>query len=211
MAERIYITAGFIEYSEQLQPGTFGSPQAKARFDFAIPDGESYEATSQLAAREAKNYVRAILGLKKAEAPAQPAPTTENRLEAAAAPAPQNDKEKLAQALVEKTTPPAPKKGKKAPALTVEPATGQAISAGDPGDDPKAPSDDDEIFGKTTEIVVVTDKELVDAAQAKNKALGDPEKILALRAKYAGPPPKQMRDIPKEKRAEFLKELAALT
>lgn len=221
------ITGGFIEYSEQLQPGTFGSPQAKAHFDFGVTEGESYEATAQLAAQQAKNYVRTILGLKKAEAPAaiatlataQPAPTTEHRLETAVGSAGAsvlNDKEKLAQAAGLLAAPPAPKKARKAatPALVAEiaAATGQAISAGTPGDDPSPIDELDEILGGSPEPVQnFTDQELTQAVQAKNRVLKDAQKIYDLRTAYTGEPKKTVREIPKEKRAQFLKDLAALT
>lgn len=229
MADQIFITAGFIEYSEQVQPGTFGSPQAKAHFAFAIPDGEGYEATAQLAAREAKNYVRTILGLKKAEpAAAAPQPVILPATPTAdTGSAPLNDKEKLAAELVARTTPKATTK-KRAPAAAVEAPTGQAISQGTAGDDPKPgseetgdPTDDgnlDELFGDESKpaepvkpVKIITDKELVEAVQKRNGIIKKPKEITALKEKYSGPMPKQLRDIPADKREDFLKELEALS
>ncbi len=116
----------------------------------------------------------------------------------AAGPAPINDKERLAQAagLVPET--PAPKPPKKAPKLD-KPA-------------PVAADDDlSSLFGDEAPEQPITDKALNDAVQAKNAILKNPPKIVALKEKFAGALPKSLRDIPQEKRAVFLMELAALT
>tara|TARA_R110000822_G_scaffold55096_1_gene140382 strand:- start:408 stop:989 length:582 start_codon:yes stop_codon:yes gene_type:complete len=58
----------------------------------------------------------------------------------------------------------------------------------------------------------ITDLDLSTAITKKNSSLGKPQEISALLVKYEGrPAPKSVRDIVKDRRAEFLVELDALT
>jgi hypothetical protein len=115
-----------------------------------------------------------------------------------AAAVPVNDKEKLAAEAVARATP-APTKPKRAPKAEAAPV-------------PVVEDDLSELFGETAAPArVITDKDLMEAVTKKNATLKDPPKIVALRIKYVGQLPKQMRDIPQEKREEFLKELDALS
>lgn len=80
------------------------------------------------------------------------------------------------------------------------------------------PAEDDELFsdGDPDAPKPITDAELTAAAQAKNKVMKDkkvanwaPAKIHTLREKFTGPD-KFFRDIPTDKRSQFLKELEEL-
>jgi hypothetical protein len=58
----------------------------------------------------------------------------------------------------------------------------------------------------------ITDLDLANAITKKNTDLGKPQAISALLVEFGGrPAPKQVRDIPQEKRLEFLEKLEALS
>ena len=217
------ITGGKIVYSQQKEPGVFGSPKAEVTFDFGVAEGDSYEATAKKAANEAKTFVLKLIGLAKADAaapaaePAQSAPAT----------APANDKEKLAAQVVAQNTPaaapPKARKPKAAPTTAAAPSASAAGSAADIagasdiGDDDTGGSEDDNGlggFGLEAEApsTPISDEELNAAAQAKFKVLKDGAKIRAVAVKYIpngkGP---TWANVPQEHRAKVIAEIAALT
>lgn len=57
----------------------------------------------------------------------------------------------------------------------------------------------------------ISDLEMTQAIQKKNAAIKNPKAITALKEKFVGPQPAQLRDLPAEKREQFLTELEALT
>jgi len=212
------ITAGYILYSEQAQPGTFGSPKGEARFDFGVEEGADYTEIATLAAKEARTYVRKLIGLeKKAPTPA-----------GAVAPASTSQGSPPAQAQVGVTVPASTsvEGAKEAAAAAMnaadaKPRRGRPPAAEKPVEVSKpataAPIEDWEqaAAAAPAELVKqVTDSELTDAASRKYKALGQGDetsaKIRALSKEYHGGPPKQLKDIPQEKRAEFLSRLEKL-
>lgn len=88
-----------------------------------------------------------------------------------------------------------------------------------PADDPAAigdePSEDDFNIEPETEVEVeeITDAALNAAVQRKNAELGDPEAIRAVIKQYNPDPTKafQLREIPADKRADFITKLGGLT
>jgi hypothetical protein len=196
------ITGGKFHYLRVVKDDDFGiKREFQAELTFSVGENESPDEIMGFVAQKVVDVTHEKLRIRSAaptgaaagEVQAKPGSPPLAPLPAAA-PAPVNDKEKLAAALVEKTT---PKKGKKAP----------DIAAAAPADDL-----DDLLGGGTPKPAAkpITDKELNDAVQAKNATLKNPPKIVALKEKYAGALPKSLRDIPQEKRAEFLTELAEL-
>jgi len=227
------ITGGFIEYSEQREPNVFGSPKATARFDFGVPTGEAYAETAQLAATNARNYVRTLIGLSNAGAVAAEVRVPPSSTEAAAAPAAPGTKEAAAAALNAKDAAakdPTTRKPRKAPGTTTaaaEPASAAGSAAGTadmanmdaaPASQPAAPaspasaSDDmDAIFGDATPAKPISDVELNDAVQKKYKETGDSAAIRALTGTFVEKGKAvNGSNIPQEKRAEYLTALAAL-
>lgn len=212
------ITGGYILYSEQAQPGTFGSPKGEARFDFGVEQDADYTEIAQKAAREAHNYVRRLIGRKVSEpvVTAAPAPASPPTPEATAvATVPAGTKEAAAAAMNAADAKPAKPKRQKPPAAeTVEdPAQGSTPAPAAT----QAPATSDEWAEDATPAktaVAVTDQELTDATSRKYKALGagdaTSEKIRALTKTFHGGPPKQLRDIPQERRADYLAKLEAL-
>lgn len=208
------ITAGYILYSEQAQPGTFGSPKGEARFDFGVEEGADYTEIATLAAREARKYVRTLIGLdKKApQAAGAVAPTAASQASPPAqaqvgATAPASEKETAAAAMNAADTANTPPKRTKPPAA--EKASPPATAA--------APAEDwESVVQPATAAPVkqVNDQELTDATSRKYQSLGPcdatSEKIRGLTKEFHGGPPKQLKDIPQERRADYLARLAKL-
>jgi hypothetical protein len=206
------ITGGFIEYSEQREPNVFGSPKATARFDFGVADGDTYEATAQLAATKARSFVRTLIGLANAGAVVDEVRVTPSSTAAAAAPAASGTKEAAAAAMNAADAAAPPKRGRKASATiaAVEPASvagSPAATAAAPA--PAADSMDDFMTGEPAKPI--SDVELNDAVQKKFKETGDSASIRALTGTFV-PPGKAVNgsNIPQENRAKYLEALAAL-
>jgi hypothetical protein len=207
------ITGGKIVYSQQKEPGVFGSPKAEVTFDFGVAEGDSYEATAKKAANEAKTFVLKLIGLAKADA----APTTADA-------APVNDKEKLAAAVIEANTPTKEAKPRGRPknptTVSAPPATDAGSAADIAGANDIGGGDDDGEdnglggFGLEAEVAAtpISDEELNAAAQAKFKVLKDGAKIRAVAVKYIpngkGP---TWANVPQEHRAKVIAEINALT
>jgi hypothetical protein len=201
------ITSGKFLYGRVVKDDDYGiKREFIAELSFGIGENESPDEIMGYVAQKVVDIAHAKLRLPAAAPtgaavevqarPGSPPPAPPP----AAAPAPVNDKERLAAQVVAAATP-AVVKPKRAPKL-VEPAP------------EAAPDDLSALFGDepAKEIVKpITDKELNDAVQHKNATLKNPPKIVALKEKFAGPLPKALRDIPQEKRAQFLTELAALS
>lgn len=228
------ITSGSVSYLRVVKDDDFGiKREAKVDLSFTVDgDEEVFVAALDAVKDTAVTKVHEMLRVKaqpatKSETAAAGPATAGTPLPATQAPAagsaPMTDKDKLAAEALAKASKKteevdvtaAPKKTtkpKKAPAEAV--GTGQAISTGEERKDPAQEDDLSALFGEDEKPAApareVTDKELNEAAQKANARLKDSKKIIALKEKYVGPMPKSLRDIPKEKREEFLKELEAL-
>ena len=215
------ITGGFIEYSEQREPNVFGSPKATARFDFGVADGDAHEVTAQLAANQARTFVRKLIGLTNVGADVT-ASTGSSPLPAGQPSAPAaSGKEAAAAAMNAKD--PTTRKPRKAPGTTAD-----AASASDAGSvagtvaspapvqqaapaSPASVSDSmDDIF--TSEPAKpISDVELNDAVQKKYKETGDSAAIRALTGTFIEKGKAvNGSSIPQEKRAEYLAALSEL-
>lgn len=198
------VTGGKFHYLRVVKDDEFGiKREFAAELSFSVGENESPDEISAFVAQKVVDITHEKLrirsaaqaGATAAEVQAKPgspplAPPP------AVAPAPVNDKERLAVEAGLTVIPAEPKKAKKAPKIEAAPAE----------DDLSA------LFGEPEKPAAkpVTDKELNDAVQAKNATLKNPPKIVNLKEAFAGPLPKALRDIPQDRRAEFLIQLAAL-
>ena len=82
------------------------------------------------------------------------------------------------------------------------------ISTGNERKDPAQTDPDGDLLGASTPQPV-TDKELMDAVTKKNAEIANPKAIKEIREKFVATP-KGIRDIPADRRREFLEELAKL-
>ncbi len=221
----VRITNGTIGYSRVRKDEDFGiNRKGEASLSFTFEDGEIFSTADietqvfDIAHRLlAKQFTAARAAAPKAEPTANagvsevPPPSAQSTIGSA----PPNDKEKLAQAagvdakaeLEAKTAAQfgqnakparAPRKAKDAAA----PATTPVIE----DDDPLGLG----IVVPEAKLDPVTDAELGSATVAQNKRAQKPDAIRTLIAKYAGPPPKQARDIPQDKRHAYLEELKTI-
>lgn len=200
------VTGGKFHYLRVVKDDEFGiKREFAAELSFSVGENESPDEISAFVAQKVVDITHEKLrirsaaqaGATAAEVQAKPgspplAPPP------AVAPAPTNDKERLAAEAGLTVIPAELKKPKKAPKIETAPAPAE--------DDLSALFGDEKAATKP-----ITDKELNDAVQAKNATLKNPSKIVALKEKFAGPLPKALRDIPQEKRATFLTELSALS
>ncbi len=191
------ITNGVVSVEDGTKKSEEFSPPRKVRveFTFAVPEGGDGAAVAKEAGDAASAEVARLLGLKPAAA--KKADKTPPVAPAAPAKPVLSDKNKLAAEA----------------GLPVDDGLGGANEPVKPA--PALVEDNlDDLLGPEAPKPI-TDAELTDAAQKKNKAQKDkdpkwsPVKIRELCVKYAGAD-KHFRDIPADKRAAFLKELDAL-
>lgn len=234
------ITSGLVSYARVVKDDDYGiKREAKVELSFMVGEGSSdadmlahIDRTKDLAVGKVHDMLRVAKPATKSEPAPAGRPEVGTPLPASppagAAPAtdaavkPANDKERLAvEAMMkaaleaENVEAPVKKRAKKAPEAVA--GTGQAISTGEERKDPDAANDGlDELFGGDGKPAAapptrqITDKDLNEEVQKKNHVLKDSKKIIALKETYVGPMPKQLRDIPQDKREAFLKDLAAL-
>lgn len=212
------ITNGKVSFSRRLRPADFEGKEALIELSFNIDDGEDATAVVERVGLLAQEKALQLVGLK-------PAPSSASVSLVSAAP-PSGQKEKAAVALNEAEKPKRPP-GRPPAVKQAEPdpkqgngadpeASAELAKAAHAAADPASVSDDDAILG-TESVPEVTDKQLTDAITRRNGALQQkigaeaPKKLRALIAKFAGPVPKQSRDIPQKVRQTFLAELDALS
>lgn len=192
------ITNGVVSVEDGTKKSEEYAPPRKVRveFTFAVPEGEDGIVVAKAAGDAASAEVARLLGVKVAAVKKDKTPAAPAVMEAKVS----TDKDKL------------------------------AAEAGLPADDGLGASEHVKSATKQTPAVIednlddllgpeapkpITDAELTDAAQRKNKVQKEkdpkwsPVKIRELCVKYAGAD-KHFRDIPADKRAAFLKELDAL-
>jgi hypothetical protein len=200
------ITGGKFHYLRVVKDDDFGiKREFAAELTFGVGENESPDEIIGFVAQKvvdiAHEKLRIRTGSAAAEVQARSGSPSPASPPAAADPAPTppkvNDKERLAaEAGLTQAAPAKPKKAPKIAPVPVETV------------------DDDlsELFGETEPkpVRVVTDKEIIDAVNKKNSVLKDPPKLVALKEEFVGKLPKQLRDIPAERREEFLQRLDAL-
>lgn len=198
------ITGGNFRYLRVVKDDDFGiKREFQAELSFSVGENESPSEISDFVAQKVVDITHEKLRIRSSapttgaaagEVQAKPGSPPSAPPPAAAPASPPTDKDRLAAEAVAKATP-APKKAPKI--------------------EKKAAEDDDmaALLGEETVAAakIITDKDLSDAVTKKNATLKKPQAIVALKETYTGPLPKQMRNIPQEKRAQFLIELEALS
>lgn len=197
------ITGGKVVFSRSVQPAQYETKKAEVEIQFTLAEGEKLENQLDIAAKFAQDKALEMVGLQKpAVTTAAPKAAVPTKAQGETTPAEKTGKEAAAEKLNAADT-----KKAKAP-----PKTGAAISTGEERKDPDN-NDISDLLGETpAEVKTITDKDLSAACNAQNGKMkeGAPS-IRKLIEKFAGPLPKQVRDIPQEKRQAFLDELKALT
>lgn len=231
----VRITNGTIGYSRVRKDEDFGiNRKADASLSFTFEDGEIF-STADIETQVfdiihrllAKQFTAARAAATKAEpvvtdAPLVPPPVERVPQAGSAPPTPAgavNDKERLAaaagvdaKAALEAKT--AAQFGQNAKPARAPRKTKDATAAATPAPAPVVEDDDPLGLGivvPEAKVDPVTDAELGSATVAQNKKIQKPEAIRALIAEFAGPPPKQARDIPQEKRHAYLEKLKTLS
>lgn len=217
------VTSGLVSIEDGLKRAEEYAPPRKVRVElsFGVGEGENYEAIFDTVSQAASNRVQSLLhgpaisavtsAAAEAGEPASPPATPPKRTRRTAA---QIEADKAA-LLASETG-----------------ASGDAPTSDDPaaigGDDlttakvadPADLSDLSEFDVRPTEApsggaspAPVTDADLNSAVQKKNAEISDPNAIRALIGGYNPDPTQvfQLRQIPADKRGEFLTKLAALT
>lgn len=176
------ITGGTVSYSRTVKISDYEPKKAEVTLSFGVDEGEDVEKILGYVSNLALAQTHKILGLKVS---VETVAAAVSQTKATAA------------------------NGKAAAAIVTAEEVRQAekpqISTGGERVDPAQVVD--EIIEDTPPV---TDAMLTDAAKTTNKKINDPVRIKALRDKYAGKSPSILSEIPKEKRKEFLHELAKL-
>lgn len=213
------ITGGLVsvEDSKPHSNDEYGRKKVRVDLSFAVGDGEDYGQVFDLASEAASNRVLSLLNgtalrvvttggenlAGNGTTDGEPAPARKRRRTAAEIAADN------ALALA------AHPKGDPASMVDDEPPAPEDDPANVGGDEPKDPAglDDFSIEPEETGDEPITDAALNAAVQRKNAELGDPEAIRAVIKLYNPDPTKafQLREIPQDKRAEFITKLGGLT
>lgn len=201
------ITGGSVVFSRTVKPADYEGKKAEVTITFVMAENETRaQAQAMLdgAAAMAQTKALELVGLKPAKPAAEPAepenPALKNVVDADRPGA--------------KRGPGRPPKAQQAPAAEpqedplaaaeVEGAN-EAAEAAQHADD----ADADLLTGASTAPQPITDKEILDAVTKKMAEINNGPAIKAVREKFVQTP-KGVRDIPQEKRKEFLEELAKL-
>lgn len=228
------ITGGLVsvEDSKPHSNDEYGRKKVRVDLSFAVGEGESYEATFDLASEAASNRVTALLNGVSLRvvaaatgdaATAAEEPKTRTRRTKAQIAA---DAEAARKAAGSSDNPPANAPAASGEELPDDPTDGEEhvihlpdeteLPDGEELPDDATALEDDEFTVQpdppAEEAKPITDADLNAAVQRKNADLAAPDIIRKLIATY-NPDPKQvfqLRQIPAEKRAEFLTKLAAL-
>lgn len=200
------VTGGVVRYERSVKVADYENKKLGVELSFNNDDGADIAAGLDQVGNQAVEFVHAKLGIP-AGTPAQRRANAANKASAAGAitEVAASDTQKAASAAARKT--PA-----KPPAAKVDDtvdmgdsATGQSISSGGERVDPN-----DLSFLDEPAVAEITDKAVVDKIGQVNGKINNPIAIKKLVGEFAGQPPKTYRDIPQDKRAEFLKKLEAL-
>lgn len=206
----VQVTNGSVKYGRTVKTGDFENVRVDVEFAFKLEDGEDESAAMDRVSAIAVAKALELVGLKKAKPAAIPvAPTTT---------APNltqpSDKDAKAAAItggapaaIVTEPKPARKAAVKPPKVddtgidvvgSQEPAA--TTSVADVGND-------DDLFQAS--VPEITDAALLDKVKNENGRIGNPQAIRDITQKYV-PFPKGVRDIPKELRAKYLADVAAL-
>lgn len=223
------ITGGKIFYSQTRQAAQFEPKKAEVELSFIVGEGETFAEVAKMAEDFAVAKVQEMIGAKATpaartvqSAPPKPAVDASTGGKGAAAmdttqPAPVSGKEAYAAKEAAAKAPRAsvPKAGKKDEAKPQISQGGERVNPEDDAIDMgDVTLDADGLPIEAGEPVVVaaqiTDAEMTSAISKVNQKLQNPALIRAVVAEFVGPPPKSSRDIPQEKRAEFIAKVEAL-
>lgn len=214
----LQIIGGTLIYGRTVQPAQYETKKAECHLQFNVPEGgaingEQIEEVAKLAMTKvhemvglAKPNKAAVSAAVASTAPATSVPAT-GRTKA--------DIEAEMKAAAQPKTPKVPPKTKPAPAdaaeITDEDATPQIRKNPEDRKEPASNAAavvDDELFEPAAKMI--TEADILAAVTAKQQQINNAVAIRKLIGKYVSPP-KRASDIPVESRAQFLKDLEALT
>ena len=218
------VTSGLVSVEDGIKRAEEYAPPRKVRVElsFSVSEGETYEGIFDTVSNAASNRVAALLGVSPValatvggtETPASPpaeAPKRRGRPPKADG-ASSNGSAGGGQTSADPAAIEDPTGGAGGDPATIHlpDESGDPASVG--GDDPAAIDFDAPIEPETEEADPVTDADLNSAVQKKNADLQDPPAIRKLIASYNPDPTQvfQLRQIPADKRREFLNKLAGL-
>ena len=226
------ITGGRVSFKRSFQPEQYGSRGAEAELSFSVAEGEDLLKANEWLDRCGRLAQDKVMELVYAKAPAGakavkpdlPAPEKANaEVEVLGAMVVEADraegKEQAAAKLNAKDVAAKAKAAKALEAIEAKLAkkadkaedpfdTKAAISTGEPRVSPDATADVDALLGDTP-AVALTPKDCKDAVVKKMAAINNPKAIKEVINKYVTVP-QTITDIPVDKRAAFVAEIAAL-
>jgi hypothetical protein len=195
----MHITSGRVVFSRKVAPAQYESKSAEVELTFILAEDEELGNALDVVGHQAKAKALELVGLKSS-AEATPAPLAEK---------------------VDQRTKDA-KKAAAAASMNAKDASTKptTVSLALVHSQPAVPASSQEVglddeFQELDVAPPITDADMTKACSEKNQKLqakhgaASPTMIKALRAEFV-PAPGQLKDIPQEKRAEFLKRLEAL-
>jgi membrane protein involved in colicin uptake len=231
------ITGGKVSFKRSFQPEQYGSRGAEAELSFVVAEGEDLLKANEWFDRCGKLAQAKVMELVYAKAPAGskavtadlPAPAEKATAEVEAlgalvveadrkegkeqAAAKLNAKDVAAKAKAAKGLEAIKAKEAAAKAPAEDPFAAEKPAAISTGEERIAPSDDslEELMGGSpSPAVALTPKDCKDAVIKKMAAINNPKAIKVVIGKYVSLP-QTITDIPVDKRAAFVAEIAALT
>jgi len=208
------ITGGSVTFGRTIQPAQYESKKAEVTVTFAVAEGETRQMAQAMlngAAEMAQTKALELVGLKPA-AKAQADLTSAQD----AKPEPNKALDKIVDEdrPGSKRGPGRPPKAPEKPAETApaeDPlAAAEAESANEASEAAQHVDADADLLAGAVAPQPISDKEILDAVTKKMAEINNGPAIKAVREKFVQTP-KGVRDIPQEKRSEFLIELAKLT
>jgi len=207
-------TGGQVTYERTVRPADYESKKASVVLSFNVDEGQDIQAVLDDVSKLAMTQAHKMVGLATAAstpAGAKEPTKTKADLEAEQAAA-LKAKEAAGDPKARANKPPSPKKKETekpaADAATVEEpeAKGQISTNPEDRKDPAAMGDDDLLSPGAEKAEAITDAAIVDAITQHNAKVKNAPEIRKLIGTYVTAP-KTAKDIPVDKRAEFLEKL----
>lgn len=213
----VALTGGSVTYERKIKPADYESKGAIVQLSFNLEDGADIQAALDRVSALAMGQAHRMVGVNEKIAGAAPTEPVKTKADIEAEKAKElAEKEAAGNPKSRATRPPATKKkdadtkadAASAASVVEEEVTTGAIST--TPEDRKNPAEigDDDLLspGGDTATTQITDAELTDAITQHNGKVKNAPEIRKLIGEYVKPPA-TARDIPQDKRAEFVEKL----
>ena len=187
-----HITGGMVSYERTVKTGDYENKKFRVELSFSVEDGEDYTLIFNHAALATVAKVHEMLGIRGAAKVVQAVGVTPQ----SATEAKELYAEKASQPTVKRAAPPKPPVVAK-PTLAVDNTLADVV-------------DDLGLEEVATVAPIITDVELVERVKAHNQKINNAVAIKQVMQTFGIAAPKTLRDIPADKRAEFLAKVEKL-